>query len=80
MKIKILESTCCGSGSSLERKVNGVVSELGISADVESINDFAEAIKYGVMTFPTIIVNNKIIAKGSIPSHEKLAELIKEEV
>ena len=39
-----------------------------------------EGDKYGVMVTPTIVVNDKIIATGKVPSEEKMEEIIKKEL
>lgn len=39
-----------------------------------------EGDKYGVMVTPAIVVNDKIIATGKVPSEEKMEEIIKKEL
>ena len=80
MEIKILESTCCGGGLPLKDLVKNAVNELGISAEIIEITDFQEVMQYGVMSFPAIIADGKVIVKGNTPSQRKLVELISKEV
>ena len=56
MIIKIL-GTGCDKCDKLEENVKEAVKELGIEASVEKIEDLLEIVKYGVMTSPTLVID-----------------------
>ena len=42
--------------------------EIGLSVEVEYVTDMAKIMKYGVMSMPAIVVNEKVISAGKILS------------
>lgn len=75
MIIKIL-GTGCDKCDKLEENVKKAVKELGIEASVEKIEDLLEIVKYGVMTSPTLVIDEKIVATGKVLKVKKIKELI----
>ncbi len=80
MKIKILLSNCCGShgkrDASIEDNVNQALEELKLSADVQRIYDFQEIWKYGVNQPPALVIEEKVVFKGGIPSVEDIRKIL----
>lgn len=77
MEIKVLESLCCGGGVSLKDSVDKVLKEIQIDASVIQISDFEEIARFGVISLPAIIINNKLVMKGSKPGYDEIEKLIR---
>lgn len=78
MKIKVL-GTGCPSCKILFKNVEETISELNINADIEKIEDIKEIIKYGVMSLPSLVIDEKVIFSGKNPGKEELKKYILEE-
>jgi small redox-active disulfide protein 2 len=75
MEIKILGSGCsrCRSLETLTRKV---VSENGIEASIIKVEDIADIMKYNIMITPALVVDEKVVSKGRIPSEGELLQFL----
>lgn len=76
--IKIL-GTGCPKCKNLTKLTKEVVSENNINATIEKVEDIMKIMAYNVMTTPALVVNEKIVSKGRIPSKEEILELIQSE-
>ena len=74
--IKIL-GTGCPSCKRAIAVVEEVVTEHHIDARVEKVEDIAEIMKYNVMTTPAIVVDEKVVLKGRVPSKDEVLALLK---
>jgi small redox-active disulfide protein 2 len=75
MKIKVFGSGC-KSCKKLFELTKTAVNNLKIDADVEYIDDIQKAIELGVMSFPVLVINEKPIVIGTIPSIKEIEEII----
>jgi small redox-active disulfide protein 2 len=73
--IKIL-GTGCPSCISAEKVVTDVVSELNIDARIVKITDIMEIMAYDVMSTPAIVVDEKVVFKGRVPSKEDVKAML----
>jgi len=71
MEIKILGSGC-SKCKTLEQKVREVVESNNIDATIIKVTDFQEIMKYGVITTPALVVDEKVIIKGRIATTEEI--------
>lgn len=73
---EILEIKVLGPGCSrcerLTEEVMAVLSETGITADLEHVRDVAEIGQYGVIGSPALVINGEVKVTGAIPSRSKL--------
>lgn len=67
--------SCCG-GDKVLNVVNEAIRLSGIDAQVETVKDFGEIARAGVMSTPAIKVNNRLIASGRIPKLQDLVTLL----
>lgn len=74
MIVKVYLS-CCG-GEQVLKVVNEAISLSGTNATVETVTDFAEVAKAGVMSTPAIKIDNRIVASGRVPKAQDLAILL----
>jgi len=75
MKIEVIGPGCpfC---KILYKRVNEVVKEKNISADVQHVTDFKSFMKYFPMT-PVLIVDGEVRHKGKwLPNKEKIIKLL----
>ncbi len=75
MEIKILGAGC-SKCKHLEKRTIDAVNELGVEARVEKVEHIVQIMKYGVMSTPALIINEKVVMSGSLPSVKKIKELI----
>lgn len=75
MNIKVL-GTGCAKCKTAEKVANEAVKEMGIEAQVEKVEDIYKIMQYGVMRTPAIVINEKVIMSGKVPSKKELIELL----
>ena len=75
MEIKIL-GTGCPKCKTLEKLTREVVEQNGIDATITKVEDIVEIMKYGVMTTPALVVDEKVTIKGRIPSTDEIKRLL----
>jgi small redox-active disulfide protein 2 len=75
MEIKILGSGC-SKCKTLEKLTREVVEKNGIDATITKVEDIYQIMKYGVMTTPALVVNEKVEIKGRIPSAEEIKQVL----
>ena len=67
MNIKVLGSGCAKCNK-LEQLVREVVQEEGLDATVEKVTDLNEIIGYGVITTPALVIDDKVVSSGTLPT------------
>ena len=75
--IKVLGSGC-KSCHQLYENAKKAVDDMGI--EVEYITDLQKIMGYGVMSMPALVVNDKVVSQGMVPSPSQLAEIIRNEI
>ena len=75
MNIKVL-GTGCAKCKSLEKVTKEVVTELNLNATVEKVEDIAKIMEAGVMITPALLVDEKLIVSGYVPSNKELKNLL----
>ncbi|MFZ2286826.1 MAG: thioredoxin family protein [Bacteroidales bacterium] len=75
MDIKIL-GPGCPKCKTLEKMTREVVEKNGIEATVTKVEDIVAIMNYGVMTTPALVINEKVVLKGRLPSAEELRKLL----
>ncbi len=77
LNIKILGSGCanCKRLESIARKV---VVEIGLEAEFEKVTDMNEIMKWPILSTPGLVVNDKVLSSGRIPSETEIAGWLKE--
>jgi len=67
LSIKILGSGCPNC-QKLEALTRQAVENLSIEAQVIKVTDFADIMAYNVMSTPGLVINEKVVSTGRIPS------------
>lgn len=76
MQIKVL-GTGCAKCKKLEKLTQQAVSELKLEASVEKVEDIQKIMQYQVMRTPALVVDEKVVLTGELPSVEKIKALLK---
>ena len=76
MEIKVL-GTGCASCKALFNTVQQVVEDLGVEATVIKEEDLMKIISYNVLSLPALVIDEKVVAKGS-RSLPEVIEIIKQ--
>ena len=76
--IKIL-GTGCPNCTTTEKVVAEVVKELNLEVEIIKITDIQEIMAYDVLSTPAVIIDEKVVIKGRIPSATEIKELLKGE-
>ncbi len=75
MDIKVL-GTGCPKCKTLEKLTRDAVEELGIDATVTKVDDILEIMQYNVAKTPALVVDGKVLVKGSLPSYDALKKML----
>jgi small redox-active disulfide protein 2 len=75
MHVKIL-GTGCPKCKALEKAVRDVVEQNHIDAQVSKVEDITEIMKYAIMTTPALVVDEKVVMKGRVPSSDEIKILL----
>ncbi|MDR7856825.1 thioredoxin family protein [Tissierella sp.] len=75
MIIKILGAGCDKCDKSYDNAIKAI-GELGVDATVEKVEDLITMMKYGVMTTPGIVVDEKVVMVGRIPQVEDFKKML----
>jgi small redox-active disulfide protein 2 len=75
MTIKILGPGCANC-KTLLRRTEEVLRELGKDATIEKVEDFQTIAAYGILRTPGLVIDETVVASGSVPPREKIKELL----
>lgn len=76
MEIKILGPGCAKCMKLYENAVEAA-GEAGIDASVEKVTDMAAIAAWGVMSTPALVIDEKVVAMGRVPSKDQIKMLMK---
>ncbi len=77
MNIKIL-GTGCSKCDKLYKMINQIIESENIDTTVEKVQDMKDIMSYGIMATPGLVIDNKVIFAGSLPSKKKLIKILRE--
>ena len=75
MEIKVL-GTGCPKCKQLEKTVMNTLAELDIAADVSKEEDIMKIMEYGIMHTPGLVINEKVVLSGRLPSSNELKQIL----
>ena len=73
--IKVL-GTGCANCRNLEKMVRATVENMKIDARVEKEEDIMKIIAYGVRRTPALVIDEKVVLYGRVPSEKELVNLL----
>ena len=75
LKIKFLGSGCPNC-KRLEQETKIAVDSLAINAEFEKVTDYQKIMEYDVLSTPGLVINEKVVSTGKIPSQPELVSLL----
>ncbi len=75
--IKIL-GTGCAKCKQMETIINQVVTQLGIDATIEKVEDIQKIMEYNVLTTPVLVIDEQIKVRGRVPLAEEVKTLLQQ--
>jgi len=77
MEIKVL-GTGCPKCKTLEKATRDAVAELNIDANVTKEEDIVKIMEYGIMHTPGLVINEKVVVSGRVPTLNEIKNFITE--
>jgi len=75
MEIKVL-GTGCPKCKALEKAAQDAASELGMDASIVKEDDIMKIMGYGIMRTPGLVINEKVVLSGRVPSVNELKHIL----
>ena len=75
LTIKILGSGCSNC-QKLAYLAERAVAHLSVEAQIEKVTDYAKIMEYRVLSTPGLVVNEKLVSAGRIPSEAEIATFL----
>ena len=76
--IKIL-GTGCPNCKRTEAVVKTVAEELKIDVNIVKVEDIQDIMAYDIMSTPAVVIDEKVVIKGRVPSFDEIKTLLKED-
>lgn len=67
LTIKVLGSGCANC-KKLEQVTRQVLQKMNVDAEVIKVTEYPDIMKYNVMSTPGLVINEKMVSAGRIPS------------
>jgi small redox-active disulfide protein 2 len=77
MIIKIL-GTGCSNCKRAKEIAKQAVKDLGIEAMVQDVMDIQTIMSYGVIETPAIVIDEKVVGYGGVPSPKQMTKLLQD--
>ena len=71
LTIKVL-GPGCSNCKALEQVARKAVASLGIEAEIIKVEDYAQIMQYPILSTPALVVNEKVVVSGRVPSVEQV--------
>lgn len=75
VEIKVLGSGCANC-KRLEQIAHKVVDNLAADANIVKVTNYQEIVELGVISTPGLIINNKVVSSGRIPSEIEVTDWV----
>ena len=74
--IKILGREGCSNCSRLFQDNIDIAAEKNLVADIQHVTDLEQVMKYGVMSLPGLVINEKVVSYGRILSKNDIKKFL----
>ena len=72
LQIKVLGPGCANCGK-VEAAAKKAVANFGVPANIVKVTDYQEIMSYNVLATPGLVINEKLVAAGRIPSEAEVS-------
>ena len=79
MVIKMLGSYCRNC-ETLMANTKIALAELGMDCKVEKVTDFAEIARYGVMSIPALVIDEKVVSFGKVLKPKEIVKIVEDSI
>jgi len=77
MEIKVL-GTGCANCKRTKALAAEVIKELQVDATVVEVTDIPTIMSYGIMSTPGIVIKEKVVGSGGVPTKQQMMQLIQQ--
>lgn len=71
LTIKVLGSGCANC-KRVEQIARTVVTDMALEAEIIKVTEYPEIMKYNIMSTPGLVVNEKVVSSGRIPTQAEV--------
>lgn len=75
MIIRIL-GTGCKKCDKLEENTKAALEKMGKDAEIIKVSDIREIVSYGVMTTPTLVIDDKVVSSGKVLKPKAIMKIL----
>ncbi len=79
LKIKVL-GPGCDNCKRLAWLAERVANHLSLEIQIEKVTDYVEIMKYPLLSTPGLVVNEKLVASGRVPSEAEITTFLTNEM
>jgi len=79
MNIKVLGPGCMNCVT-LEKRTAEAIKKLNIEAEIEKVTDYEQILSFGIVRTPGLLIENKIVVQGRVPTVEQIQEILKQHI
>jgi small redox-active disulfide protein 2 len=73
--IKIL-GTGCAKCKLTEAVIRETLGDVGLEANIEKVEDIQKIMEYDIMSTPAIVIDEKVVMAGKVPSKEEVRAMM----
>jgi small redox-active disulfide protein 2 len=75
LTIKVLGSGCANC-KRLEAIAHQAIEQLSIEAEIVKVTDYADIMKYKILSTPGLVINEKVICAGRVPTSAEVTTFL----